>query len=164
MKLKYVGLAVASLLLSGQAMSLWAWDCVLGQVRPQCPANQNQLQLRGRRSSLPQASPREPTQPHSCLSLPFWFRLLPLTLSLTLLSPHPPSPLSLDPLSIHLLLCCCCPQPHRHHGKPGLQTPARRHNSREAAPNPDTKTTEIRGDLLFSMMAKALKNRNGKKA
>lgn len=116
MKLKYVGLAVASLLLSGQAMSLWAWDCVLGQVRPQCPANQNQLQLRGRRSSLPQASPREPTQPHSCLSLPFWFRLLPLTLSLTLLSPHPPSPLSLDPLSIHLLLCCCCPQPHRHQG------------------------------------------------
>lgn len=67
MKLKYAGLAVASLLLSGQATSLWAWDCVLGQVRPQCPASQNQLQLRGRKASLP--LPKK-AYPASFLSVP----------------------------------------------------------------------------------------------
>lgn len=36
-------------------------------------------------------------------------------------------------------------------------------SSWEAAPNSEVETTEIWLDLLFSMMAKALKNRNGKK-
>lgn len=77
-------------------------------------------------------------------------------------------------LLIHLSSHCQCPD------LPGSSVTAQSHTDPtgswdfsslpggirflEAAPNPETKTTEILVDLLFSMMAKALKNRNGKKA
>lgn len=162
MKLTYVGLVVASLLLRGQASFLQGWDCVLPGLG-EAPGSRQPEPASALRSSHPRPPLESPPSP-----VPIFPALqAPASAPDLVCRPAQSTPTTstiLGPLSIHLPVCCCR---HGHTDPTGNQD--FRHlprgiNSREAAPNSDTKTTAMRGDLLFSMMARALKNRHGEKA